>query len=132
MAVVGSVTQTAPSSDPNIDVGQSFAHEGNVTKSNHGGLDYDFYWQWDQGTGTWVDIGTSTSAGLYHAATNPLAAEKDEVTKSLTVFGGAAGSYNVRCRTIDNNDGGAEDLSGTQAVTVNAVAGGGRRIMVIS
>jgi hypothetical protein len=131
MATVDSVTMTAPSSDPNINVGGSFAMEGNITKALHGALDYDFYWQWDQGIATWVDIGTDTGLGLYHAGTNPLTAQIDEATKSLTIFGGSAGTYSVRCRTVDHNDGDATDDSGTQTVTVSA-ATGTRRIALIS
>lgn len=132
MATVGSVALTQPSSDPNINVGGSFTQGGQITKADHGGLDYDHHWQWDQGTGSWVDIGTSSSAGLYHAATNPVVNQSDEVEKTLTIFGGAAGSYNVRVQTVDHNDGDNTDTSGTQAVTVNAAPAGSRRIMVVS
>ena len=131
MATVSSVALDLPSGDPNITVGSSFTQAGIITKALHGGLDYDFAFQWDQGTGSWTNIGTSPSAGLYHSATNPLPNQIDEVQKTLTVFGGAAGSYNVRVQTTDNNDTGANDTSGTQAVTVNAVAGT-RRIMVVA
>lgn len=129
MATVASVTLTAPSSDPNINEGGTFTMTGDVADANHGGIDYDMHWQYDQGTSTWIDIPTSGSE-LSVPASNPILGHNVKGTTSKTITGEGAGTYEVRIRTIDNNDGGAEDLSGTQTVTVNA-AGGDRRVMVI-
>jgi hypothetical protein len=128
MATVSSVALTQPASDPNINEGGTFTHGGQITKALHGGLDYNMHWQWDQGTGTWTDI--TGSGGLSTADTNPQNNLGDEAEHTITVTGNTAGSYEVRIRTVDNNDGGAEDLSGTQTVTVNAAAT--RRVMVVS
>lgn len=128
---VTSVALDNPASDPNINVGGSFGMDGTATGTGNHLYDYDAHFQWDQGTGSWVDIGTSTSAGLYHAATNPITNITGTAISTLTVFGGAAGSYNVRIQTVDHNDGDSTDTSGTQAVTVNAAASR-NRAMVIS
>lgn len=117
MAIIASVALTQPTSDPNVTEGNTFTIGGQITKSNHGGLDYNMYAQWDQGTGTWVDIPT-TGAALTVSA-SPIGANIiDEVEHTATVTGVTAGSYNVRIRTVDNNDTGAEDFSSSQGVTV--------------
>lgn len=130
MATVASVTLTAPSSDPNIDEGQTFTMTGDVADASHGGMDYDMHWQYDQGTSTWIDIPASGSE-LTVPAPNPILNHIVKGTTSKTITGVGAGTYQVRIQTIDNNDGGATDTSGTQTVTVNAAAAG-RRIFVVS
>lgn len=129
MATVASVALTQPSSDPNINEAGTFTMGGQITKALHGGIDADMHFQWDQGTATWTDI--AGSGGLSTADTNPIASVGDEAEHTITVTGNTAGSYEVRVQTVDNNDGGALDTSGTQTVTVNAAAGG-RRVMVVS
>jgi len=120
---VVSVALDNPASDPNIDVGQSFSMDGTATLTGNHSANYDAHHQWDQGTGTWVDIDTTSTKGLYHAGTNPETGITGTAISTLTIYGGAGGSYNVRIRTVDHEDGDNEDLSGTQAVTVNAAAG---------
>ena len=122
MATVGSVALTQPSSDPNINEGQTFTQGGQITAATHGGIDFNMHWQWDQGIATWVDI-PSSGADLTTADTNPQNNLTDELEHTITVTGVNASTSNVRIRTIDNNDSSAEDLSGTQAVTVNEVSG---------
>ena len=129
MATVAGVTLDLPSSDPNIDVGATFAMQGDVADVLHGAMDYDMHWQYDQGTSTWIDIPTSGSE-LSVPASNPILNHDVKGTTSKTITGEGAGVYDVRIRTVDHNDGDNEDLSGTQTVTVNAV--GGRRVMVVS
>ncbi len=120
MATVGSVALTQPSGDPNINEGQTFTHGGQVTGATHGGADYNMHWQWDQGIATWVDIPAS-GADLTTADTNPQNNLTDELEHTITVTGVNASTSNVRIRTVDNNDSSAEDLSSSQAVTVNVV-----------
>ena len=122
MATVVSVTLTAPSSDPNINEGQTFAMTGDVADANHGGMDYDMHWQYDQGIGSWIDIPSSGSE-LTVPAPNPILNHGTKGTTSKTITGVGAGTYSVRIQTIDNNDGSAVDTSGTQTVTVNAATG---------
>ena len=121
MATVASVALTQPSSDPNIDQGQTFTMGAQITSALHGGLDYDIHYQWDQGIATWVDI-PSSGADLTTADTNPEISASDSAEHTITITGVNASTSNVRIRTVDHNDGDNEDLSGTQAVTVNAVA----------
>ena len=128
MATVASVTLDLPSSDPAIDEGLTFAMQGDVADALHGGMDYDMHWQYDQGTGTWIDIPSSGSE-LTTADTNPAASLVDEVEHTITVTGAGAGTYSVRVQTVDNNEGGATDTSGTQTVTVSAVASS-RRVFI--
>tara|TARA_R110000772_G_scaffold83288_8_gene176135 strand:+ start:378 stop:767 length:390 start_codon:yes stop_codon:yes gene_type:complete len=128
MATVATVTLDLPSSDPNIDVGQTFAMQGDVADALHGGMDYDMKWQYDQGTATWIDIPSSGSELSVPA--NPILNHGTKGVTSKTVTGEGAGTYDVRIQTIDNNDGSAVDTSGTQTVTVNAAAGGSRRVLV--
>jgi hypothetical protein len=96
-----------------------------ITKATHGGIDFNGHWQWDQGLGdspaNYTDI--TTTGALTTADTNPQNNLGDENEHTITVTGVTAGSYFIRARTIDNNDGGAEDLSASQAVTVNAASG---------
>ena len=130
MATVGSVDLTQPASDPNINEAATYAQEGDGTEAALGGLDYDMHFQYDQGTSTWIDIPSSGSE-LTTADTNPILGHSTKGTTSITVTGVGAGTYSVRIQTVDNNDGGALDTSGTQTVTVSAVSGT-RRVMVIS
>lgn len=127
MATVSSITISAPTSDPNITEGNNFTFEITVNDASHGAMDYDLHWQWDQGTATWQDI--PSSGGLSTADTNPILNHTVKGATSITVTGNTAGSYNIRGRTIDHNDGDAEDLTSSQAVTVNA-ATGRRRIII--
>ena len=130
MATVAGVTLTQPASDPNINEAQTYTQEGDVADALHGGMDYDMHFEYDPGTSTWIDIPSSGSE-LTTAATNPIPNHGVKGTTAITVTGAGAGVYEVRVRTIDNNEGGAEDLSNTQTVTVNAAAEG-RRVMVVS
>ena len=117
------VTMTAPGSDPGIDVGGNFPMTGVISTAGGGGWNEsgDMYFEWDQGTATWVTIGTSSAAGLYHSATNPILTLQTTNPQTLTVYGGAAGSFQVRVTLIE------DDLTtyNTAAidVTVSAVAG---------
>lgn len=129
MATVSSVTLTAPSSDPNINEGQTFAMTGDVLDANHGSMDYNMHWQYDQGIGSWIDIPSSGSE-LTVPAPNPILNHTVKGVTSKTITGAGEGTYSVRIQTIDNNDGSAVDTSGTQTVTVNAAAAGSRRIIV--
>jgi hypothetical protein len=130
MATIGSVALTQPTVDPNIAESGSFTMGGQVTKLTHGGVDYDMYFEWDQGLGD-SDANYTTipsSGNLQTADTNPVLASTSTGELTITVTGTTAGSYFVRIRTVDNNDGGAEDKSSTQAVTVTAAST--RRIFV--
>ena len=120
---VDSVSLTQPVSDPNIDEGLTFTMGGQATLVTHGGTDYDLHFQWDQGLGdaaaNYVDIPAS-GAALTTADTNPLLNQSDDVEKTITVTGNTAGDYFIRVRTVDHNDGEAEDISASQAVTVTS------------
>ena len=114
---VTSIALDLPASDPNSDEAQTFTMDGTVTSSGSHELDCDVHMQWDQGSATWVDL--TGSGGLSTADTNPVNNHVNENLTAITVTGNTAGSYEVRIRTIDHNDTDAEDLSGTQTVTVN-------------
>lgn len=120
MATVDSVALTQPASDPDINEGQTFTMGGQVTLGLHGGSDYDMIFEWDQGTAVWVTI--PVSGGDLTCPDADLLNQSGDVEITVTVTGVNASTSNVRIRTVDNNDGGAEDLSGTQAVTVTASA----------
>ena len=64
---VASVALTQPTADPNRDEGQTFAMGGQVTGASHGGIDYAMHFQWDQGTGTWVDTPATREASIISA-----------------------------------------------------------------
>lgn len=122
MATVSSVVLDLPSSDPNIDESQSFTMQATVNDALHGGMDYDMHFQYRLlPSGSFADIPSSGSE-LTTADTNPILNHTVKGATSITVTGAGAGSYEVRVRTIDHNDTDAEDLSGTQTVTVNAAA----------
>ncbi len=117
---VTSVSLTQPTSDPNLNEGQTFTMGGQVTLSNHGGGDYNMIWQWDQGTSTWVNIPSSGAA--LTTPTNTLSNLGDELEHTQTITCNTAGTYAVRIRVIDNNNGGAATNSSSQTITVNAVS----------
>jgi hypothetical protein len=122
------VVMSAPGSDPNIDDGQSFTMTLYGTYSGGGGASsHDFYFEWDQGTSTWEQIPESdTGAGLYTDGQSDHLGEttayENPPTKSITVYGNKAGSYEIRAHGVrDANN--YYDPSPTQTVTVNAVGG---------
>ena len=115
---VTSIALDLPANDPNIDEAQTFSMDGTVSATGSHVYDFDVHMQWDQGTATWVDL--TGSGGLSTADTNPVNNHANANLTAITVTGNTAGSYSVRIRTIDHNDADAEDLSGTQTVTVNA------------
>ncbi|MDH3375363.1 MAG: hypothetical protein OEQ39_00130 [Gammaproteobacteria bacterium] len=125
MATIASISITQPSGDPNINEAQTFTFGVTNVSGLHGGMNYNLFFQWDQGLGdspsNYVTIPTSGALSCPDADLLNQIAKDLEV--SVTITGNTAGSYFIRGRTIDNNDGGAEDLTGTQAVTVNAAAG---------
>jgi hypothetical protein len=123
-----SVVLAQPSTDPSIDVGQSFTMEVYGGYSGGGAVSsHDFYLEWDQGTSTWEQIPESdTGAGLYSTSqtdyTGLTTAYENPPTFSITVYGNKAGSYEIRAhgvRGINN----FYDPSPTQTVTVNAAGG---------
>lgn len=126
MATVASVDLTQPASDPDIGEGQTFTMGGQATKGAHGGMDYDLHFEWDQGLGdapaNYAGIPASAAA-LTCPAPNPLLNQGDTVELTKTVAGESMGSYFIRVRTVDHNDGEAEELSASQTVTVTEAAG---------
>jgi hypothetical protein len=125
--IVDSIALDAPASDPNIDETQTFNMDGTLTTSGSHAIDVNVHWEWDQGLGdsdaNYADIPTSAAA-LTTGGTNPQNNFSNANLTAHTITGNTAGSYFVRIRTVDNNDSSAKDVSGTQAVTVNAVASG--------
>lgn len=123
MATVDSISITQPSGDPNINEGNTFTFGVTNVSAAHGGMDYDLYFQWDQGLGdspaNYVTIPVSGGD-----LTCPDADLLNQTVKdgeiSVTITGVNAGTYYIRGRTVDHNDGDAEDLTGTQVVTVNS------------
>ncbi len=126
MATIASISITQPSGDPNIDEGQTFTFGVTNVAAAHGGMDYDIFFQWDQGLGdspaNYVTIPVSGGD-----LTSPDADLLNQTVKdgeiSVIVTGVNAGNYFIRGRTVDHNDTEAEDLTGTQAVTVNVSTG---------
>jgi hypothetical protein len=99
---LGTVTMTAPLSDPDIAAGQTFDMSCYWTKI-YSGSSYPsvtLYFEYDQGTGTWVTIPAS-GGGLTTSGTNPKTSTTDGVTYTITVTGSTAGVYNVRCKAVD-------------------------------
>ncbi|MGV7235601.1 MAG: hypothetical protein ACQ9ET_05010, partial [Nitrosomonadaceae bacterium] len=97
---------TAPSSDPNIGISESFTMTINGTYSGAGAASTHSLWlEWDQGTDTWEPIPASGGdAGLY---TNDVSSYVDTTTVydaanpiSITVYGDAVGSFVVRGRGL--------------------------------
>ena len=131
--VVTNVALDEPATDPNIDEEQTFTMDGTVTGSGSHAWDFNVHWEWDQGLGdsdaNYVDMpttgGTLNTTGDANPENNVTNANL--AAKTITATAGSAGSYFVRISTIDNNDSSNEDVSTTQAVTINVVASG--RIM---
>ena len=130
---VASVSLTQPSGDPAPVEGGSFTMGGQAVQAGNGpGPDYDMHFQWDQGTGTWTDIGAS--GNLKTSDTNPVTNVSDYTEQTITVDADEAGegTYNIRVKTVDHKDSEAEDLSGTQEVTVSDYVAPTRRVMVVA
>lgn len=125
---VVSVSLDSPASDPNINETQTFSMDGTITDTGSHALDFDVHWQWDQGTSTWTNL--TSSGALSTADTNPVNNETNANLTAITVTGNTAGTYSVRIRTVDHNDGDNEDLSPTQTVTVNAASSRRRNALV--
>lgn len=125
--IVDSIALDSPASDPNINETQTFTMDGTLTTSGSHAIDVNVHWEWDQGLGdsdaNYADIPAS-SAALTIGGTNPENNYSNANLTAQTITGVTAGSYFVRIRTVDNNDSGAKDVSGTQAVTVNAASSG--------
>ena len=109
---------TKPTEDPAIQVDDSFEMGGQIATSGGGGWGEsgDMYFQWDQGTATWVDIGEG--GGLYTEDTNPITGLQTTTEQTITVYGGSAGTFNVRIKLIEDDL--TEHLSSSVEVTVNS------------
>ena len=111
------VSITKPTEDPDIQVTDSFQMDGQITTAGGGGWGEsgDMYFQWDQGTATWIDIGES--GGLYTEDTNPINGLQTEDEQAITVCSGFEGTFNVRIKLIEDDS--TEHLSSSVEVTVN-------------
>ena len=111
------VNMTQPTVDPDISAGGNFPMGGQITTAGGGGWGEsgDMYFQWDQGTATWIDIGES--GGLYTEDTNPITGLQTTDEQTITVYGGSAGTFNVRIKLIEDDL--TEHLSSSVEVTVN-------------
>ena len=108
------LTISDPTSDPNIDEGNSFTFEVTPGFAGGGGVTaYDLNFEWDQGTATWIDL--TPTGNLSTDNTNPIATTTADTPTSITVDADGAGSFEIRV-TNDSRS----ITSGTQAVTVNA------------
>ena len=108
---------TKPTEDPAMQVDGSFEMGGQIATAGGGGWGEsgDMYFQWDQGTATWIDIGES--GGLYTEDTNPITGLQTTDEQTITVYGGSAGTFNVRIKLIEDDL--TEHLSSSVEVTVN-------------
>jgi hypothetical protein len=94
---LSSVALVAPSGNIEINNRTSFDMTIDPTFSGSGVVTaYTLTWEWDQGTATWATIGTSSSAGLYHAGTNPQSGLTTEADTTLAITAGVPGTYNIR------------------------------------
>ena len=112
------VSITKPTEDPDMQVDGSFEMGSQIATAGGGGWNEsgDMYFQWDQGTATWVDIGES--GGLYTEDTNPITGLQTTTEQTITVYGGSAGTFNVRIKLIEDDL--TEHLSSSVEVTVNS------------
>lgn len=122
---LNSITISDPVADPNVSESGTFAFELTPGFVGGGGVNaYTLRWQWDQGTGAFVDIPAS-SAALTTGDTNPQTDLTSTTPISITVTGVSAGTYNIRGASGDEGI-----LSSSQEVTVaasgsNVTPGGG-------
>lgn len=129
--IVDSIAMISPSGDPAIDELATFTMDGTLTTSGTHSITVDVHWEWDQGLGdsdgNYADMPTSGGTLNTTGAGNPELnyTNANLSAKTITATAGSAGTYYVRIRTEDNNDGDAKDVSGTQVVTVSAAAAGG-------
>ena len=93
-----SVALTDPIVTVNISVTDTFNMEITGTYQGGGGVAaHDFYWEFDQGTSTWITIPASGGTlGLYTDNTNPLIGKTDTAAESITVTADAVGSFQIR------------------------------------
>ena len=117
--IVG-VTMPTPASDPTPSPGGDFIMGGQITTAGGGGWGEsgDMYFQWDQGTSTWIDL-ASTGALNIAAQTNPITGLQTTEEQQLTVYSdGTEGVYNIRIKLIEDDL--TEHLSSSIEVTVEA------------
>lgn len=131
--VVTNISLDLPSGDPAVDELSTFTMDGTLTTSGTHAIDIDVHWEWDQGLGdsdaNYTDMPTSGGTLNTTGGTNPQNnySSANLTAMTITAAASSAGTYYIRIRTVDNNDGTAKDVSGTQVVTVSAAASG--RIM---
>ena len=112
---LSSLTISQPSVDPDISVSGTFTFEVTPGFAGGGSVNaYDLNFEYDQGTGSWIDIPAS-SGGLTTSDTNPIASTTSVDPTSITVTGVTADGYSIR---VTNDSRGV--TSGTQTVTVSA------------
>ena len=114
------VTMTEPSSDPDIVTGQTFNMSCYWTRIYTGSSppNVNLYFEYDQGTGTWVQI--PASGKLNTSDDNPETGTTHDTTYTITVTSSTAGVYSVRCRAHDTSNS-IIRYSETQTVTVSIV-----------
>jgi len=97
------VSLEQPLTDPAIDVDASFNMGGAIIKAGGGGWaeSGDMYFEWDQGTATWITIGST--GGLSTADTNPITGLQTVVEQVISVTGNSTGTYNVRIKLIEDD-----------------------------
>ena len=99
------VTMPQPVSDPGISPSGSFTMGGQITIAGGGGWaeSGDMYFEWDQGTSTWVTMG-STGALNVAAQTNPITGLQTVTEQTVTVYNdGTMGSFQVRVKLIEDD-----------------------------
>ncbi|MFC1843314.1 Ig-like domain-containing protein [Thermodesulfobacteriota bacterium] len=105
-----------------IAVSGNFTMGGTMSTTNGANESGNFFFEWDQGTGSWTTIGASGSGELYTNDTNPtglIAATSTEQTITV-ISDGTAGSYQVRITLIEDDN----TSYTTTPVTVTVTAGG--------
>ena len=114
------VSITKPTEDPDIEIDESFQMGGQISTAGGGGWNEsgDMYFQWDQGSATWIDI--AGSGGLYTEDTNPITGLQTTDEQMITVYGGFSGTFNVRVKLIEDDS--TEHLSSSVEVTVSTVS----------
>jgi hypothetical protein len=131
---INGVTMPTPSATVNENAGDSFTMGGVISTVGGGAWaeSGDMYFEWDQGTGTWVTIGST--GYLQTADTNPILLLQTAVEQQVTIdsdVDGPADAYQIRVKLIEDDL--TTHYSGEQTVNVAvALANYKQKIIITS
>ena len=116
--ILSSVTLSVPAGNISKAVNETFTMTQQFATTGTGGTEaVTLYWQYDQGTGTWIDIPTSGSIGLTADAGEEIGASR--ITDySRTITCKSAGAFVIRAKAVGSS---TKYSTNTPVVTISGL-----------